>query len=133
MDEQVKAPEVEEQVEVREATPEEQPELHLEEPTMEEAPAEEQQLSLNDLAVGYVVGMDQQGNFIFQVVGQQPGLVELLGIHSFAGERVKDLFNAKQGKGDPLVNEVGKAVMALHQKVDQLLNVIAPKKPDNEL
>lgn len=70
--------------------------------------------------VGYVVGINGEGMFDFQVFGSEPGLVELLGLHQYASLRIQKLLNEKQMSGDTLVHEVGKAVASLHQKLDAL-------------
>ena len=47
--------------------------------------AEEQKpMEAEDLKIGYAVGMTPDGEFVFQVFGQDPGLVELLGVHRYA-------------------------------------------------
>lgn len=97
-------------------------------------PAPQQEgTSLGDLRVGYVVGMTDDGNFVFDIFGKQKGLVEVLGLHYHATERVKTLYNQTQMSGDTLVNEVGKALSVLNQKLDAIQQVVAPKKPDNNL
>ena len=94
-------------------------------------PAKE--IRLEDTKIAYVVGMDQEGNFIFQVFGKEAGLLQLLGIHAHATRRVQALYDDKQIAGDRIVHEVGKAVAQAHAKLDQLLAVIAPKAPDNKI
>jgi hypothetical protein len=100
-----------------------------------EAPAEEKKegISLKDLKVGYVVGLTDEGNFVFELVGTDPGLVELLGVNAHAAERVRQIYARTQMTGDALTTEVGKGLAIINQKIDQLLGVIAPKKPDNKL
>jgi len=104
-------------------------------PVAQAAPAQEapKEVRLEDTKIAYVVGMDAEGNFIFQVFGKEAGLLQLLGIHAHADRRIKAIYDDKQIAGDRLTHEVGKAVAAVNQKIDQLLQVIAPKQPDNKL
>lgn len=97
------------------------------------AQPQQRQMSLEDMKCGYIVAMTEEGNFVFDLFGKQKGLVEVLGLHKHATSRVDTLYNQAQMSGDALVNEVGKAMAMLNQKMDQILQVIAPKKPDNNL
>ena len=104
------------------------------ETTRSEAMAKEDQgIKLEDLRVAYVVGLTPDNNFVFELFGQDPGLVELLGIHAHAINRIQRIYDDKQIQGDRLTHEVGKAVAILNQKLDQILQVIAPREPDNKL
>jgi hypothetical protein len=93
----------------------------------------EKQLTISDLKAGYIVGITEEGNFVFELVGQKKGLVELLGMHSHASAKVKAFYDRSQTTGDALVAEVGKGLAVLNKKLDQLLGVMAPKKPDNNI
>jgi len=99
----------------------------------EEVNPNQKSVSLDDLKVAYVVGMSYQGDFIFQLLGKEPGLVELLGIHQHAVRKVQHIYEDKQIGGDRLTHEVGKSVAVLNQKLDHLISIIAPKQPDNKL
>lgn len=89
------------------------------------------QLGLNDLDCGYVVGV-KDGNFVFELVGKdKKDLLKLLGIHKFAVLRVRQTFDQTQMTGDSLVHEVGKALQVINQKIDMLVQ--AQKKPDTQL
>jgi len=96
-----------------------------------EAP-QEKVISLNELQTGYLVAINQEGNFIFELIGQKKGIVENLGLHKLAEKRLLDLLNQKQGGGDALVNEVGHIVLNLSSKIDKVFNKLFPK-PDNEI
>jgi uncharacterized small protein (DUF1192 family) len=104
-----------------------------------QAPTNQQQgtIDLNrDLNTGYVVGLTKDGGFIFQVLGSEPGLAELLGLQQHAAERVKMLYGAKQATADSLavkmLQELGQMVAALDQKVQRLQAKLDPK-PENKL
>jgi len=95
---------------------------------------EQQQVNLEDLKVGYVVGLTEEGDFVFELFGKDPGLVELLGIHQHATNRVQRIYDDKQIAGDRLIHEVGKAVAMLNQRLEQIAQaVMPPRQPDNKL
>lgn len=78
------------------------------------------------MKVGYLVAISSSGEFVFEVFGEEQGLVEVMGLHQFAGLKINQILDAKQMTGDALVNEVGKAVQSLHIKFDKL------NSPDSE-
>jgi len=100
---------------------------------VQEVAPEKKEVKLEDTTIAYVVGMDQEGNFIFQIFGKEAGLLQLLGIHAHATRQIEAIYDDKQMSGDRLTHEVGKAVQVVNQKIDELLRAIAPKKPDNIL
>ena len=102
-------------------------------PQAEPVAEPKKEVKLEDTKIAYVVGMDQEGNFIFQIFGKEAGLLQLLGIQAHANRQIQAIYDDKQMAGDRLTHEVGKAVGLINQKIDQLLAVIAPKKPDNAL
>jgi len=87
----------------------------------------------DELQIGYLVGLDPEGNFVFRVFGKSQGLVELMGVHAHACRRVQSIHDAKQGIGDGLVLEVLRQVQALGAAVEKVSSVVAPKRPDNKL
>lgn len=99
----------------------------------EDVPEKEDTQQPPELKIGYVVGLTPEGRFVFELLGQERGLVELLGIHQHATKRVNRIYDDNQLGGDRLVHEVGKALGVINQKIEQLLNVVAPRKPDNSL
>jgi hypothetical protein len=92
-----------------------------------------QQINIDDTVVSYVVGLQADGNFFWQVYGQRPGLAELIGIHDHATTCVNREKAKKTGSGDALTAAVVREVQALNQKLDLLMNKLVPKKPDNVL
>jgi hypothetical protein len=90
-------------------------------------------ISLDDLDTAYVVGLTKDGDFVFELLGTNKGLVQLLGVNQHANAKVEQIYNNMQGAGDALVHEVGKGLSVLNQKIDRILNVVDPKKPDNNL
>lgn len=74
--------------------------------------------------IGYVVALLSDGNFHFEVLGSQKGLVELLGVHEYAGGEVRKVYNNTLWSGDKLVRELGELVNSLHKKVDRLEDLV---------
>lgn len=107
----------------------------VEAPELEGEPAPQDGIALNDLKIGYVVGLSQEGNFVFDLFGTDKGLVELLGIHEHASFRVRRIYEDAQVSGDRLTHEVGKAVALVNQKLDALLQGLRggaqQRRPDN--
>ena len=90
-------------------------------PTTEENNSTERTtLNLEDLRVGYVVGLTDEGQFVFQVFGKEQELVQLLGIHQHAGHRVDSIYNNQQMSGDRLIHEIGRSIADLSKKMDHL-------------
>lgn len=103
-------------------------------PAVEEVGNPEQQtVDVNEMQIAYLVGLQPDGNFFFQVFGQKQGLVELMGLHQHVTHRLTMLQDQKVGAGDMLTVESLKQLQVLNQKLDALLNVVAPKPPENDL
>jgi hypothetical protein len=100
--------------------------------TLESTPQQEI-LNTDDLQVGYLVGLDHQGNFLFKTLGQRQGLVELMGVHAHATRRIETIHDTRVGIGDALALELLRGLAQLTQQVEQLRQVVPPKKPDNLL
>jgi len=91
-----------------------------------EAKEEEQLVPLDQMRVALVVGVLPDGKFIFQTHGTNQGLVEYIGIHTYAGYRIQSLADEVIFRGDRITHEVGKAVGLLNQKVDELAARLLP-------
>ena len=78
-------------------------------------------VALEDLKIGYVVGLTQEDRFVFELFGVSKGLVELLGIHQHASRKVERVYDDQQMSGDRLLHEVGRAVAAIAQRLDGAL------------
>jgi len=79
-------------------------------------------IALEDLKCGYVVGISEDDAFIFEVFGKSKGLVELMGVHQHASYRIETVYKHQQMSGDRLMQEVGRAVAMIGEKVDSLLD-----------
>lgn len=103
-------------------------------PALEAVPQQENQgMTLADLKMGYIVGITPDGNFVFEIIGKEKGLVELLGLHKFAEKKVTSLLDSTQGSGDRLIQELARMIQQVGMKVDAIAKVVAPTKPENKL
>jgi hypothetical protein len=75
--------------------------------------------------VGYTVALTKDNQFVFEIFGEEQGLIQLLGIQRYAEERVKRVFNESHMSGDRLVHEVGTGISVLNQKMDAVLAKMA--------
>lgn len=82
------------------------------------------------LIAGYLVGLNDEGNFVFELVTKDQSLLELLGIHRYAESRVKMILDNRIHTGDKLTIELSKVVAALTQEVARLNAQL--KQPDNK-
>jgi len=89
-----------------------------------------------DVSVGYVVALRGDGEFVFEFFGQNPGLVELLGLHKYSEFRINQLFEVSQRTGVSALaiqlqqlTETLKTVVKslLASKTEQPLPPLAPK------
>ena len=88
-------------------------------------------VSLSDLKAGYVVGLSKEGELLFEPIGTDQGLVELLGLHAYATIRIDVLKDLNQGLVGTLVKDLTKVVASLAQQVARLVEV--QKRPTNKL
>jgi len=82
---------------------------------------EEEKKNVDDLKVAYIVGVTKDDKLVFDILGEDRGITQLLGLHAYAGTRIKLLLDESQLTGDRLTHEVGKAVALLAQKMDLVL------------
>jgi hypothetical protein len=71
----------------------------------------------DEIACAYVVGIKKSGEFVFEVSGEDPGLVQLLGLHEYAHHRLMFAKDINQGYGFPVVmkqlNQIGQMLQVL--------------------
>jgi hypothetical protein len=77
--------------------------------------------NLDHLACGYIVGLQPNGDIVWHVLGEQPGLVQLLGLHKYADYRLNIAVDINQGYGMPLVV---KQLASLGQTVETILSML---------
>lgn len=76
-----------------------------------------------DLAYGYVVGVNKEGGFVFNLLGDDKGIVQLLGLNKFAEKQIETLADSSLNQGLPLVlNALGQ----IYQKIEELGNEQVP-------
>lgn len=77
----------------------------------------------DELVCSYTVGLKKGGDFIFEVDGEDPGLVQLLGLHQYAQHRLTFAKDVNQGYGFPVVmkqlNQIGQMMQVLLNMVTQ--------------
>jgi len=89
---------------------------------------------VKDLKSGYTVGYKENGDFVFEIHGEDTGLVQLLGLHEYARHRVEFVRDVNQGYGPAgiikALNGLGSQVAQLAKLVSQVLqnksNLILP-------
>lgn len=65
--------------------------------------SEQKSLSSEDLSCGFIVGVRDNGDLVFEVLGKQAGLVQLLGLLSFAQYKVELIRDMSQSTGFPVL------------------------------
>jgi hypothetical protein len=88
----------------------------------------EEKKELSPVAVGYTVGVRENGEFVFEVKGSKPGLVELLGVHTFAGRKIDLLYDRAQVEGQAAVavqfQQLSQRVQSLAGSLKDVLNTL---------
>lgn len=51
--------------------------------------SEASQIDLSTVKCGYIVAVKEDGEFLFEPIGTDIGLVQMLGIHKFAGSKIE--------------------------------------------
>jgi len=80
---------------------------------------------LPELAVGYVVGLQPDGSFVFEVLGSEPGLVQLMGLNQYASHRITVAKDLNQGYGFPVLAQ---QINQLGEMLKVMLNMQTEKK-----
>jgi hypothetical protein len=65
----------------------------------------------------YVVGVKNNGQFVFDVHGDEVGLIELMGLHQYADRRIKGVFDDNHGTGDAITMQLFKMLQELGAKL----------------
>jgi hypothetical protein len=69
---------------------------------------------------GYVIGIQEDGTFVFDILGTAPGVMELLGLHNIVGERLEARMDRQLG---------GKFSLVLG-RLDKILEIVTPKEEE---
>ena len=75
----------------------------------------------NNLKYGYLVGLDEAGEFVFEILGKDPGLIEIMGSHSFAKHRINQLRDILQDDGTAFIKKALNAIGKLNEAELKLL------------
>jgi hypothetical protein len=78
------------------------------------------------LACGYVVGLQEDGKFFFEVLGNNNGLLQLLGLHSYAGHRIDCVKDVNQGTGFPVLAQQNLQIAEVLKQISQDLKKLLP-------
>ena len=56
---------------------------------------------------GYAIGVREDGSFVFDIIGTDPGIIELLGLHKIAKEKLESRLDYQlKGKWSSLVDKI---------------------------
>jgi hypothetical protein len=103
-------------------------------PSTEEQKEEKAPSSFNpdkDLRFGVLAGLQQSGDFLFEMFGTEKTLTNLMGLQKFISTRMKAEKDRNLGTGDALSLQLAQMMTQLSQKMDVVISLL--KKPDNEL
>lgn len=69
-----------------------------------------------EIILGYAVGLKDDGSFVFELLGKQNGVIQLLGIHEYAERQVQILVDAQTGTGLPTIASMLDHIISLLPK-----------------
>jgi len=92
---------------------------------------EQNQEEEKTIARGYVIGIDESQHIVFQIIGENVELTELIGMHKIAELKIETATQSNMNTGWPLVMshnikiaeavlEIVKVVKELSRKIDSL-------------
>lgn len=73
------------------------------------------------IKIAYTVGVKEDGQFVFNVSGSKPGLLELLGLQTFAAKKIGMMYDKAQTEGDAAVHM---QFQLLNQKFNKTLETL---------
>jgi hypothetical protein len=94
---------------------------------LEDSPTEQ---PLPEMDCAYIVGVKPDGGFVFEVLGDNPGLVQLLGLHKYAEHRLEVAKDINQGYGPALLSQ---QLGQVGQMLKVMLNMLTQQSKDNLL
>lgn len=62
---------------------------------------EEEKKAAPEITSGYIIGIQPNGDLIFDILGQNTGIVQLLGLHTLAGQQINVMKDLKSNTGWP--------------------------------
>lgn len=89
-------------------------------------------LDLDQVKAGFLVGIDAEGEWIWQTFGQQSTLDSLIGCLYHAKRQLSLIYDNNTARGERRVHEVGMAVVQMGEqilgKIDQVLEAAGVKQ-----
>jgi hypothetical protein len=115
---------------------EEKPQIEILDESLD-VPAEQDQFSQQDqrqvgIKLGYVVGVDDQDELLFQIMGPRTDLLNLLGLHRYAEDQIEQIKNANLRAGWPVLAQQLDAIASQIKVITQTLSVIEEKIQESE-
>lgn len=96
----------------------------------EEQPAQQQEGPKKiDIKYGFVVGVQQDGAVVLDMIGEKKGLIEMLGLCKYAEYHLNYTLDAASGQGAPIISQ---QIHQLAEMMKVLLNVIASRRPQEK-
>lgn len=81
------------------------------------------------LRFGYTVGVNEDGSFVFDLHGEDKGIVQLLGLTRFAEYQIERIHNISMKQGDALLNQ---GLALLFQELQTIKEAVGVKPVDPE-
>lgn len=77
---------------------------------------------------GYLVALDEKGSLIFKVLGEDQGVVELLGLHRLAQFELDSMINQQFSTGVSPNQEIIEILASLNSRMNKLDSLV----PNND-
>jgi len=94
-------------------------------------------IRLDDAKAGFVVGIAEDGEWIWQTFGKDASLDRLLGCLKHADRQLSLIYDTNTGRGEKRLHEVGLAVLqvgeTLANKMDQLLQAAGVRRKGTDV
>lgn len=87
---------------------------------------------LETLKSHYTVGVKENGDLVFDFGGDGLGVIELLGLHHYAGIRIKSTLDISNGTGDGLIVQLGNVLNVELEKVWVALENLTKELRDSD-
>jgi hypothetical protein len=103
--------------------------VEIEIPTddLEEEPEEAEADLTETLRFGYTVGVKEDGGFVFELHGEDKGVVQLLGLTRFAENQIERIHDIALKQGDALLNQ---GLALLYQEIQTMKRAMGINQDD---
>lgn len=71
----------------------------------QQSQTDEKVTEIPQMSCGYIVGVQPDGNFYFQIMGDESSITQLAGIHTYATCRIKLIEEINLGYGFPVLSQ----------------------------